>query len=88
MRIFANRDGEGGGEGANAQVQDGITAGGEKSVGMDAGRVDAEAGAQTQVQMEIDPEMEKRVRRKLDWHIIPLVSALYLLAFLDRSNIG
>lgn len=37
---------------------------------------------------EIDPEIEKRVRRKLDYHIVPLVAALYLLAFLDRSNIG
>ncbi|KAF9695001.1 hypothetical protein EKO04_006742 [Ascochyta lentis] len=36
----------------------------------------------------VDPEMEKRVRRKLDLNLIPLVSALYLLAFLDRSNIG
>jgi hypothetical protein len=24
----------------------------------------------------------------LDTHIVPLLSALYLLAFLDRSNIG
>lgn len=37
---------------------------------------------------EIDPEVEKRVRRKLDMHLIPLLAALYLLAFLDRSNIG
>lgn len=37
---------------------------------------------------DIDPEIEKRVRRKLDLHIVPLLSALYLLAFLDRSNIG
>lgn len=37
---------------------------------------------------EIDPVVEKRVRRKLDKHLIPLLSALYLLAFLDRSNIG
>jgi sugar phosphate permease len=36
----------------------------------------------------IDPVIEKRVRRKLDLHLIPLLSALYLLAFLDRSNIG
>ena len=52
----------------------------------------------------IDPEVEKRVRRKLDMNLIPLVSALYLrtspspllktltntstVAFLDRSNIG
>lgn len=37
---------------------------------------------------EIDPAIEKRVRRKLDLHVVPLLSALYLLAFLDRSNIG
>jgi hypothetical protein len=36
----------------------------------------------------IDPVVEARVRRKLDTHLIPLLSALYLLAFLDRSNIG
>jgi hypothetical protein len=37
---------------------------------------------------EIDPVLEKRIRRKLDMHVVPLLSALYLLAFLDRSNIG
>ena len=58
----------------------------------------------TQPTPKIDPEMEKRVRRKLDMNLIPLVSALYLrtcpsilptthplthvVAFLDRSNIG
>lgn len=36
----------------------------------------------------IDPVIEKRVVRKLDWHLVPLLMALYLLAFLDRSNIG
>lgn len=36
----------------------------------------------------IDPVIEKRVRRKLDLHLVPLLAALYLLAFLDRSNIG
>jgi hypothetical protein len=36
----------------------------------------------------IDPIISARVVRKLDLHLIPLLSALYLLAFLDRSNIG
>lgn len=36
----------------------------------------------------IDPTLEKRVLRKLDWNLVTLVSVLYLLAFLDRSNIG
>ena len=32
--------------------------------------------------------VEKRVIRKLDFSVVPLVMAMYLLAFLDRSNIG
>ncbi|KAI2617800.1 MFS general substrate transporter [Hypoxylon sp. NC1633] len=36
----------------------------------------------------IDPAVEKRVRRKIDRVLIPLVMGLYLVAFLDRSNIG
>lgn len=57
----------------------------EKDVEADQIERKAEVGG---VQAHIDPEMEKRVRRKIDWHVIPLVSALYLFAFLDRSNIG
>ena len=48
---------------------------------------DAEAAVPAAV-AEIDPVLEKRVRRKMDMRIVPLVSALYLLSFLDRSNIG
>ncbi|KAL6880008.1 major facilitator superfamily domain-containing protein [Trichoderma longibrachiatum] len=36
----------------------------------------------------IDRQLERRVVRKLDMNLVPLVMALYLLAFLDRSNIG
>lgn len=35
---------------------------------------------------EIDYEAEKRLVRKLDIYIIPLVMLLYLLSFLDRSE--
>lgn len=35
-----------------------------------------------------DIELERRVVRKLDLHVVPLVFALFLLSFLDRSNIG
>ncbi|KAJ4375151.1 hypothetical protein N0V83_002235 [Neocucurbitaria cava] len=52
------------------------------------GHGDVEAAPAAPTYDEIDPEIEKRVRRKLDYHIVPLVAALYLLAFLDRSNIG
>jgi len=36
----------------------------------------------------VEPGIERRVVRKMDLRIVPLVSALYVLAFLDRSNIG
>ncbi|KAF7912950.1 uncharacterized protein EAF01_001971 [Botrytis porri] len=35
-----------------------------------------------------DAAAEKRLVRKLDRHLIPLVFVLYLLSYLDRSNIG
>lgn len=34
------------------------------------------------------PDTERNVIRKMDSRIIPLVTACYILAFLDRSNIG
>ncbi|KAI1301044.1 major facilitator superfamily domain-containing protein [Xylaria venustula] len=39
-------------------------------------------------ELQIDPALERRVVRKLDLHLVPLVTCLYLVAFLDRSNIG
>ncbi|KAL9045143.1 MAG: hypothetical protein Q9214_001772, partial [Letrouitia sp. 1 TL-2023] len=45
----------------------------------------AHAGSNSSI---VDPQTEKSVVRKMDLHVVPLVSALYLLAFLDRSNIG
>ena len=33
---------------------------------------------------EIDPVKEKKLVRKLDLHIVPVVMLLYLLSFLDR----
>jgi hypothetical protein len=34
------------------------------------------------------PEEEAAVIRKLDWHLMPFVFLLYMLAVLDRSNLG
>jgi hypothetical protein len=35
-----------------------------------------------------NPEMEKRITLKCDMHILPWIFVLWLLAFIDRSNIG
>ena len=34
------------------------------------------------------PEMDRRITRKCDFHILPWIFILWLLAFIDRSNIG
>jgi len=35
-----------------------------------------------------DPKETKRILRKVDFRLIPVLAVLYLLAFLDRSNIA
>ena len=37
---------------------------------------------------EIDPALQRALNRKFDLHIIPWLFGLWLLAFIDRSNIG
>ena len=36
----------------------------------------------------IDRAQEKRLLRKLDLNVLPMISVLYMLAFVDRINIG
>ncbi|KAK6437668.1 hypothetical protein LTR95_006128 [Oleoguttula sp. CCFEE 5521] len=36
----------------------------------------------------IDPEIEKRILRKLDWRVVPVLWFLFLVSFVDRGNIG
>ncbi|KAK6188001.1 NADH-dependent flavin oxidoreductase, partial [Pestalotiopsis sp. IQ-011] len=36
----------------------------------------------------LTPAQEAQVVRKLDWNLMPLLFVLYMLAFLDRGNIG
>ncbi|KAI9482734.1 MAG: major facilitator superfamily domain-containing protein [Benjaminiella poitrasii] len=36
----------------------------------------------------IDPKVEARIRRKLDCRILPMATLIYLMAFIDRSNMG
>lgn len=38
--------------------------------------------------VSVDSEVEAKLRRKIDLHIIPIVSLLYLFCFIDRANIG
>lgn len=40
------------------------------------------------IPQEFDDVETSRVLRKVDWRLLPVLSFLYLLAFLDRSNLG
>lgn len=39
---------------------------------------------------EIDTSVvdERKLMRRIDWHVVPWLAVLYLLNFLDRGNIG
>lgn len=49
-----------------------------------------EAGEAGEVEenVELDEADTKRLIRTMDWHLIPFLALLYLLSFLDRTNIG
>jgi hypothetical protein len=36
--------------------------------------------------LELPKEEERRILRKVDWRLVPVLSLLYLIAFVDRSN--
>ena len=38
--------------------------------------------------VQFDPIAEKKLRRKIDLHVVPTVILLYLFCFIDRANIG
>ena len=35
-----------------------------------------------------DPHMERRVLRKIDFRLLPILGALYTIALIDRTNIS
>ncbi|KAJ9607705.1 hypothetical protein H2200_007783 [Cladophialophora chaetospira] len=44
--------------------------------------------APDQVLVELDEKEKSRILRKIDYRLVPLLGILYLLAFIDRGNIG
>ncbi|GAA5969811.1 hypothetical protein JCM3765_002193 [Sporobolomyces pararoseus] len=56
------------------------------------GRTDSDVGAHDGVVRRpariFSPEEEKKLYRKIDRRIMPILALLYLLSFMDRSNIG
>ncbi|OJD34527.1 mfs transporter [Diplodia corticola] len=54
-----------------------------EKIGLDDG---SSTGSDTRI--DIDPAAEKRIIRKCDYRVVPPLTILFLLAFLDRTNIG
>jgi hypothetical protein len=48
--------------------------------------VDKVAGGRDAALVELPLDEQKRIISKLDWTILPLLSFLYLISFVDRSN--
>lgn len=42
----------------------------------------------TEVIVDLPPEEGRRALRKVDFRLVPFLAFLYLIAFVDRSNIG
>ncbi|KFZ15513.1 hypothetical protein V502_05559 [Pseudogymnoascus sp. VKM F-4520 (FW-2644)] len=53
----------------------------------DAGVIEDGLAEENQI-VHLEPAIQKQLVRKIDMNLMPLVLSLYLLAFLDRSNIG
>lgn len=55
--------------------------------GLDKIAIDDRAAAAVAYPL-IDEVAEKKLMRKVDLHVIPALTILFLMAFLDRTNIG
>ncbi|KAJ7346771.1 major facilitator superfamily domain-containing protein [Mycena albidolilacea] len=40
------------------------------------------------IQEAVDPDFEKKIIRRIDWRLLPLMSALYSVSLMDRSNLS
>ena len=47
-----------------------------------------DAASDGELDLYIDPIEEKKLLRKLDMNIAPVIMILFLISYLDRSNIG
>ena len=57
----------------------------EKAVIMDAKHLEDQSHSSDEdVQITWDEKEETAIRHKLDWQIVPIVTLMYLLCFLDR----
>ena len=47
-----------------------------------------ESASSSDHNLGFDEKMTAKLVRKIDWYLVPFLSLLYLLSYLDRTNIG
>lgn len=57
-------------------------------VAVSTSEIDTAAQLMAEGTVEIDPVKVARVRNKIDWHILPLMCALYWIQFMDKTTLG
>jgi hypothetical protein len=57
------------------------------NMALDAEKLGADESSLSQA-LHVDPHKEKKLLRKLDLYLAPIMTIVFLTAYLDRSNIG
>jgi hypothetical protein len=52
------------------------------------GDTHSEEGIQKDIDAGIDPDYLKRLQRKIDWRLIPVLSLMYAISLIDRTNLA
>ncbi|PCH37793.1 MFS general substrate transporter [Wolfiporia cocos MD-104 SS10] len=55
---------------------------------VNSAEVDVAAQIAAGQDVEVDPAEALRVRKKLDWHLMPLMCVMYLMQFADKTTLG
>ncbi|KIP01937.1 hypothetical protein PHLGIDRAFT_79872 [Phlebiopsis gigantea 11061_1 CR5-6] len=57
-------------------------------VAFSGAQVDTAAQLVAGQEFELDPQEALRIRKKIDWHILPLMCMLYWVQFMDKTTLG
>ncbi|PPR05104.1 hypothetical protein CVT26_012340 [Gymnopilus dilepis] len=49
---------------------------------------DVDVAAKLDSDVPLDPEVAARLKRKIDWHLMPLMCLMYLMTFADKTTLG
>lgn len=74
--------------GSKAGSVDVMEVGGTPHVAFRNDQVDTAAQLVAGKALDLDPAEAERIRKKIDWHILPLMCILYWIQFMDKTTLG